>query len=343
MDARVAVVGAGPAGAAIVAGLARAGIDAIGFDSQAGVAASGKTVVLRAAAMRTLREWGIAPGADLACPIRDARVDFEATPIRARLRPPRGLGFAVDLSEWHRALRAEIESKIVAPARVLAIRQTAREAQIDLSENRVCRAQAVVIAAPLPLPPEFATRDFDYGQSALTMTAAIDGIAAGRAWERIGGDGVFALVPRADGRFGVICCASAGRIDRLCALPDDALRARLQARFAGLYFADLRARFAYPLRLQNERAAGGRARFFGRARRRRLAPDRRVGIEFGLGRRGGFDAAARAAFRKQKIDRINRARLPPRAPLPPSRRYRRDQRARVGGRAPLNRNRRTAN
>ena len=152
MDARVAVVGAGPTGAAIVAGLARAGIDAIGFDSQAGVAASGKTVVLRAAAMRTLREWGIAPGADLARPIRDARVDFEATPMRARLRPPRGLGFAVDLSEWHRALRAQIESKIVAPARVLAIRQTAREAQIDLSENRVCRAQAVVIAAPLPLP-----------------------------------------------------------------------------------------------------------------------------------------------------------------------------------------------
>ena len=175
------------------------------------------------------------------------------------------------------------------------------------------------------------------------MTAAIDGISAGRAWERIGGDGVFALVPRADGRFGVICCASAGRIDRLCALPDDALCARLQARFVG---ASLR-RFARALRLSvapaNERAAGGRARFFGRARRRRLAPDRRVGIELGLGRRGGFGSAARAIFRKQRIDRINRARIPPRAPLPPSRRHRRDQRARVGGRAPLNRNRRAAN
>ena len=308
MDARVAVVGAGPAGAAIVAGLARAGIDAIGFDSQAGVAASGKTVVLRAAAMRTLREWGIAPDADLACPIRDARVDFENTPIRARLRPPRGLGFAVDLSEWHRALRAEIESKIVAPARVLAIRQTAREAQIDLSENRVCRAQAVVVAAPLPLPAEFATRDFDYGQSALTMTAAIDGISAGRAWERIGGDGVFALVPRADGRFGVICCASAGRIDRLCALPDDALCARLQARFVGLRFADLRARFAYPLRLQTSAPlAAGRVFLAGQGAAV-LHPIGALGLNLGLA-----DAAAltrllgRYFENKESIESIGRA------------------------------------
>ena len=308
MDARVAVVGAGPTGAAIVAGLARAGIDAIGFDSQAGVAASGKTVVLRAAAMRTLREWGIAPGADLACPIRDARVDFENTPMRARLRPPRGLGFAVDLSEWHRALRAEIESKIVAPARVLAIRQTAREAQIDLSENRVCRAQAVVVAAPLPLPTEFATRDFDYGQSALTMTAAIDGISAGRAWERIGGDGVFALVPRADGRFGVICCASAGRIDRLCALPDDALCARLQARFVGLRFADLRARFAYPLRLQTSAPlAAGRVFLAGQGAAV-LHPIGALGLNLGLA-----DAAAlvrllgRYFENKESIESIGRA------------------------------------
>ena len=296
MDARVAVVGAGPAGAAIVAGLARAGIDAIGFDSQAGVAASGKTVVLRAAAMRTLREWGIAPGADLARPIRDARVDFENTPMRARLRPPRGLGFAVDLSEWHRALRAEIESKIVAPARVLAIRQTAREAQIDLSENRVCRAQAVVIAAPLPLPTEFATRDFDYGQSALTMTAAIDGISAGR--------GLGANRRRRRFRLG----AARRRPLRSHLLRERGAH-RSPVRIAGRRFvraaasalcrASLR-RFARALRLSaapaNERAAGSRARFFGRARRRRLAPDRRVGIKFGLGRRGGFDAAARAIF-----------------------------------------------
>lgn len=252
MDARlVCVIGGGISGL-VFAALHRANGGEVLVLEREDIGAAkedGKSVVVNTAAAAVLEKAGA--NIQDAAPLSRARIQFQNAPGGITINGG-VLGFGIA----HRAVRAQLAAGLgdsfrapitvssFAPEKDAKVRVCYRTA--DDEEKTVIAAAVVVACAPPHLPPPFVVRELDYRQAVIGFAASAHNFPRELAVESFTRLGIVALVPRADGKTGVIICAEAGAAGALSALPDDSLLAKINDCFGGEFgLHTASARFVY--------------------------------------------------------------------------------------------------
>lgn len=262
----VLIVGAGPAGLALAAGLGAAGVRTTLLEQQPRAsleqpADDGREIALTHRARRIMEQLGLWQriGTDSIAALREARVlDGDA---------PAGLRFAaegVDALGWlvsnHRIRRAALGAALAQPsvtllaeARVTALDLGPHGARVTLADGRVAQA-ALVVAADSRLS---ATRRLagigasmrDFGRSVVVGCCAHERPHHDIAWECFGYANTLALLPMTGQRVSAVITVDANRAAEWLALTDEQFARRVehqaQGRLGGM--RALGARHHYPL------------------------------------------------------------------------------------------------
>jgi 2-octaprenyl-6-methoxyphenol hydroxylase len=256
----VAIVGAGPVGAALAALVAPTGRRVAVIEARAGRSGDARTLALSKASRDLLEACGAWP-ATAATPITDIHVSQRGGPGRTLLRAADAgldaLGYTVSYSEVERVLEERLAAMGVdvtygAPCEAIELGQEA--ARLTLAGGVIVEARLLVLAdggANARRIPGIAYAEKDYGQVAVTGPVRTDRPHGGRAYERFTDRGPLALLPVGD-RFALVWAATPAEGERLKALEEPAFLAALQERFgdrAGR-FVSAGQRAAFPLRLR---------------------------------------------------------------------------------------------
>lgn len=289
----VAIVGAGPVGAALAARLAGSGLDFAVLEARDTAAVDARTLALSHASKVFLERAVAWP--DAVTPIESIHVSQKGGPgrtlITAREQGLPALGYALSHVDLQTALMNRLQ------AAAIDLRHGARVESIELGDHATVRyaskgateaitARLLVLAdggANAHLLPGIAFTEKDYGQTAVTAKVATDQAHGERAYERFTGDGPVALLPLGKG-FSLVWTARPEEAARLKALDEASFLAELQDHFgdrAGRFVsAGPRAAFPLKLRTTNESIAR-RTVLIGNAART-LHPIAGQGLNIGL-------------------------------------------------------------
>ena len=247
----VCVIGGGIAGLTLAALLRQEGWQVAVLERAVTVPQDdGKSVVLNAAAARTVQQVGVWPAG--AAELRQVFVSFAGAPGGLTVGAADGaiLGYGVS----HHAIRQrlmDLLSESLIPAAAESLSWDSHTAQVDYkigTEVERLRARVAVVAgAWAGLPSPFLGRVFDYRQVVIAFAAAAENWPQHCAFESFGKEGMVALVPRADKEkpVGVIVgvAATAGR---LAVLDDKSLMQVINDEFGGRFgLHSPTARFTY--------------------------------------------------------------------------------------------------
>lgn len=256
----VAIVGAGPVGAALAALLAPAGRHVLVIEARSGRSGDARTLALSQSSRELLERCGAWPG-EGATPITDIHVSQRGGPGRTLLRAADAglpaLGYTVSYADVERVLEERLAAMGVEVAYGSAcesIDLAADAARLRLAGGGGVEASLLVLAdggANARKIPGIAYSEKDYGQVAVTGPVRTDKPHGGRAYERFTNEGPLALLPVGD-RYALVWAAKPAEGERLRALPEREFLAELQERFgdrAGR-FLSAGPRAGFPLRLR---------------------------------------------------------------------------------------------
>jgi 2-octaprenyl-6-methoxyphenol hydroxylase len=256
----VAIVGAGPVGAALAALLAPAGHRVAVIEARSGRSGDARTLALSQSSRDLLEACGAWPAAG-ATPITEIHVSQKGGPGRTLLRASDAglpaLGYTVSYADVERVLEERlaalgVEVAYGSPCESIGLAQDA--ARLTLAGGLVVEASLLVLAdggANARRIPGIAYAEKDYGQVAVTGPVRTDRPHGGRAYERFTDQGPLALLPVGD-RYALVWAATPAEGERLRALDERAFLAELQERFgdrAGR-FVSAGPRAGFPLRLR---------------------------------------------------------------------------------------------
>lgn len=268
-DADVLVVGAGPAGLALGAALADAGLQVTLLEQQGAAALKdppedGREIALTHRARRVMASlglWSPLSDADIA-PLNEARVVDGSSPLVLHFgqeRPAGGgpLGWLVPnhlirRAAWQ-AATARSGVQVLCDARVTTIARDAHAAQVTLADGRRLSARLLVAA-----DSRFsATRRLagigaamhDFGRSVVVGRVRHAQDHGGVAWECFHYGNTLALLPLNDQVSSAVVTLPADRAAEWLALPDAEFAARIEAQSGGRLGAMQAAgrRHHYPL------------------------------------------------------------------------------------------------
>lgn len=256
----IAIVGAGPVGAAIAALLVPAGLTVRVLEARGEPSRDARTLALSQASRDVLFEAGGWPESGVT-PITDIHVSQKGGPgrtlITAAEQGLEALGYTVAYKALEEALGrrlADLGTGVWWGSPCEAIELEPQLARLRLAEGDGVEARLVVLAdggANARRIPGLAYAEKDYGQVAITGPVGVDRPHNGRAYERFTPQGPVALLPVA-GRYALVWTATPTEAARILALDDGAFLAALQAHFgdrAGRFVA-AGPRTAFPLRLR---------------------------------------------------------------------------------------------
>ena len=256
----IAIVGAGPVGAALAALLAPTGRRIHVFEARSGPAADARTLALSQASRERLEEAGGWP-VNGVTPIVAIHVSQKGGPGRTLITAAEqglpALGYTVAYAALEDLLTARIASLGVpiswgTPCEAIELANGA--ARLRLAGGETIEAALLVLAdggVNARRIPGLAYTEKDYGQVAVTGPVRTDRGHGGRAYERFTPTGPVALLPVGE-RHALVWTATPEEAVRLCALDDAAFLAELQAHFgdrAGRFEA-AGPRASFPLKLR---------------------------------------------------------------------------------------------
>lgn len=256
----VAIVGAGPVGAALAALLAPTGRAVRVIEAREAPARDARTLALSQASRDRLEEAGGWPRSG-ATPITEIHVSQKRGPGRTVITAgEQGLA-----ALGHTVAYQALEEVLVERLRALGTRVSwasacetidldAQCARLTLSGGEVVESRLLVLAdggANARRIPGLAYAEKDYGQVAITGPVHADRPHRGRAWERFTPEGPVALLPVGE-RYALVWTAAPAKAQALLALDDAAFLGALQTHFgdrAGRFVA-AGARASFPLKLR---------------------------------------------------------------------------------------------
>jgi len=281
-DADVIIAGAGMAGATLALALARAGlrpvlIDPAPFEAQLAPTFDGRASAVAYAAFRQWRVLGAgevlaaqaqrieqilvtdgrAPGA-AAAPPHGFYLRFDAAEIAAT-DDGEPLGYMLENRHIRAALAAAVEAagiRVLAPAKVTAVRTEARAAVVVLADGRELTAPLVVGAegrgSIVRRAAGIGAVGWDYKQTGVVATVRLARPHNGVAYEYFLPSGPFAILPLRDDRASLVWTETPDRAQALSEARPEVFHAHLQRRVGDLIGPAERegAVFTYPLALQ---------------------------------------------------------------------------------------------
>lgn len=256
----VAVVGAGPVGAAAAALCARGGRRVEVFEARPGPAADARTLALSHASRELIESAGGWPRSGTAS-IAAIHVSQKGAPGRTLLsacdQGLPALGYTVGFGALAGAL-AEALGRAGVPVRYGSacegIALDAEGASLRFASGAGARARLLVLAdggANASRIPGLAFHEKDYGQVAVVARVRTDRPHEGRAYERFTPQGPVALLPIEAG-YALVYTARPREAERLLDLDDATFLIALQDHFgdrAGRFTA-VEARASFPLKLR---------------------------------------------------------------------------------------------
>ena len=255
----VAIVGAGPAGAALAAMLASQGLDIALFEARGAPATDARTLALSHGSRELLEDARAWPDGTTA--ITSIHVSQRGAPGRTLLEARDvglpALGYTVSYARLEAALVARLRGDRIPihyGERCEAIATADSGAHLAFASGLEVDASLLVLAdggANAGKLPGVAFQEKDYGQSAVVAALWADREHGGRAYERFTPQGPLALLP-VDERYGLVWTAAPEEAARLLSLDEPAFLAAWQERFgdrAGR-FTRVANRASFPLRLR---------------------------------------------------------------------------------------------
>ena len=255
----VAIVGAGPVGAALAALIARQGLEVALFEARGDVPADARTLALSHGSRECLEDAGAWPSSTTA--IRTIHISQQGGPGRTLLDAAEqglpALGYTVAYAELQSVLAARLAAlgvPIHYNEACNGISLDGDAARLAFASGRTAEARLLVLAdggANASRIPGISFHAKDYGQSAVLAAVRTDRPHGERAYERFTPNGPMALLPVED-RYALVWTATPTEAERLLAMAPAEFLAELQRRFgdrAGRFVAVDR-RSAFPLRLR---------------------------------------------------------------------------------------------
>ncbi len=256
----IAIVGAGPVGAALAALLAPGGRSVRVLEAREAPSRDARTLALSQASRECLEQAGGWPSTGVT-PIADIHVSQKGGPgrtlITAAEQGLQALGYTVAYAALEETLErrlADLGAAVSWGSACEAIDLGPEAARLRLAGGEVVEARLLVLAdggVNARRIPGLAYSEKDYGQVAITGPLRADRPHRGRAYERFTPEGPVALLPVGD-RYALVWTATPARAECLLALEEAAFLAELQAHFgdrAGRFVA-AGPRAAFPLRLR---------------------------------------------------------------------------------------------
>jgi 2-octaprenyl-6-methoxyphenol hydroxylase len=256
----VAVVGAGPVGAAVAALTAASGLKVGVFEARAGPSGEPRILALSHASRVLLEDAGAWP-ASHASAIDSIHISQKGGPGRALLEASEqglpALGYTVAYAALEEALARrlrELGVEIEYSHSCERITLQAGKAIVRFASGAEADARLLVLAdggANAGKIPGIAFNEKDYAQTAVIGTVRTDRAHGNRAYERFTPQGPVALLPVGE-RFALVFTAAPAQAKRLLALDDAGFLAELQSHFgdrAGR-FLSIEGRASFPLRLR---------------------------------------------------------------------------------------------
>jgi 2-octaprenyl-6-methoxyphenol hydroxylase len=297
----VAIVGAGPVGAALAALLAPSGRSVRVLEARSAPSRDARTLALSQASRECLEEAGGWPAAGVT-PILDIHVSQKGGPgrtvISAADQGLEALGYTVSYASLEETLErrlAALGASVSWGAPCESIDLTPECASLRLAGGGTVEARLLVLAdggANARRIPGLSYAEKDYGQVAVTGPVRTDRPHRGRAYERFTPQGPVALLPVED-RYALVWTATPEEASRILALDDAEFLARLQAHFgdrAGRFVA-AGPRASFPLRLRTINSTIARRTVIAGNAAQAMHPIAGQGLNIGL-----RDAAALAAL-----------------------------------------------
>jgi 2-octaprenyl-6-methoxyphenol hydroxylase len=259
-DLDVAIVGAGPVGAALAALASGAGLSIALYEARAGASNDPRTLALSHASRELLEEARAWPG-DEATPIHSIHISQQGGPGRTLLEASEqrlpALGYTVAFAALEAALGARlaadrIEVHYGESCSGIELEPTA--ATVRFASGRSIRARLLVLAdggANAARIPGIAFTEKDYDQRAVVGAVVTDRPHSQRAYERFTPRGPMALLPVGE-RYALVWTATPAEAQRLLALDEASFLAELQRQFgdrAGRFTA-VSGRASFPLKLR---------------------------------------------------------------------------------------------
>jgi 2-octaprenyl-6-methoxyphenol hydroxylase len=256
----VAIVGAGPVGAALAALAAASGLSIELFEARAAPSGDQRTLALSHASRAHLEDARAWPAAQ-ATPIESIHISQKGGPGRTLLEAAEqslpALGYTVAYAALEAALAKRLDEAGIAVHYGSACESIALDpegATIRFASGREARSRLLVLAdggANAGKIPGIAFNEKDYAQQAVVGALHTDRPHGFRAYERFTPQGPVALLPVGE-RYALVWTASPRDAQRLLALDDAAFLAELQAHFgdrAGR-FVSIESRASFPLKLR---------------------------------------------------------------------------------------------
>lgn len=257
----VAIVGAGPVGAALAALIAPTGRSVRVLEARGGPSGDARTLALSQASRDLLERAGGWPASGVT-PITDIHVSQKGGPGRTLITAAdqglAALGYTVAYAQLEDVLAARLAAlgaRISWGVACEAIELDAGSAKLRLAGSGAVEARLLVLAdggANARRIPGLAYTEKDYGQVAVTGPVHADRPHRGRAYERFTSRGPVALLPVGE-RFALVWTATPAEAARILALDDAAFLAELQTHFgdrAGRFIA-AGTRASFPLKLRS--------------------------------------------------------------------------------------------
>lgn len=264
----IAIVGAGPVGAALALLLQDSGLSGVLLEARPGAATDGRTLALAWGSRLILEQCGGWPDDAQSTPIERIHVSqqgaFGRTELTAGESGVPALGYVIPYA----ALQATLDARLAAASWPVLRGARVNEFvpgssalgihyQLEGGAGHVA-ARLLVLAdggANLGRVPGVSVEEKDYGQTALVAQVETDLPHRGVAWERFTPEGPAALLPKGDaksGAYSLVWTSDPHSVEALLALPDDSFLARLAAHFGGRAgrFVAVSRRASFPLRLR---------------------------------------------------------------------------------------------
>jgi 2-octaprenyl-6-methoxyphenol hydroxylase len=256
----VAVVGAGPVGAAVAALCAAPGLSIGVFEARPGPSGEGRILALSHASRTLLEDAGSWPAAQ-ATPIASIHISQKGGPGRTLLDSAEqglpALGYTVTYAALEEALARRLADSGVPihygeSCEAITLERDA--ARLRFASGREVEARLLVLAdggANAGKIPGIAFNEKDYEQQAVIGRVATDRPHGQRAYERFTPQGPVALLP-VEERYAFVFTAPPAEAKRLLAVDDAHFLAELQSHFgdrAGRFVA-VSGRASFPLRLR---------------------------------------------------------------------------------------------
>ena len=262
----VAIVGGGPVGASLAAGLEGLGLEVVVLEARGKLETPDpRAIALSEGSRLILQRLGVwdalAEGAHpKATPIETIHVSqrggFGRAELKARDMDVPALGYVAEYGDLYAVLARRMTgsgARVLTGARVTRAGATSAYGMVNFAREgreHLLTARLVVLSeGGKALPPDL-RQDKDYGQSAVVCSVRTAQPHGRRAYERFTPEGPIALLPLGE-EYALVWTTPAARVEERLALADAAFLAQLQAAFGDRQGRFLAAgpRAAFPLKL----------------------------------------------------------------------------------------------